>query len=114
MLSRLSGPPYERLPLALLERLAQSSKALLLRRPVAAAGDGAIDHQIVAVDKTGFVAGEKHRGPGDIFGQPGALDRLRGLGDLAHQGRRLLRLLDRQTERLAENAGRDHARRDRV
>ena len=41
----------------LIERLAQRDIALLLRGPVAAAGDGAVDHQIVAVDEARLVAG---------------------------------------------------------
>src|SRR6266436_6012053 len=98
------------LPRALIERLAHGDIALLLRGPVAAAGDGAIDHQIVPVDETGFVAGEKHRGIGDVFGQPGALDRLCGLVDLAHHIGRLLRRLYGKTQRLAEDAGGDRAR----
>src|ERR1700737_2472260 len=105
---------WAELPRALIERLAQRDIALLLLRPVAAAGDGAIDHQIMPVDKTRFVAGEKHRGMGDVFRQPGARDRLRGLVDLAHHIGGLLRGLDRQAECLAENAGGDRARRDRV
>src|ERR1700733_4964853 len=76
---------------ALIERLAQGDIALLLRGPVAAAGDGAVDHQIVAVDETGFVAGEKHRGVSNVLGQPGARNRLRGFVDLAHHVGRLLR-----------------------
>src|SRR3979411_2483948 len=77
--------PFEKSPRALIEGLAHGDIALLLRRPVAAAGNGAIDHQIVAIDEAGLVAGEKHRGMGDIFRQPGARDRLRGLVDLARQ-----------------------------
>src|SRR5665213_2716954 len=69
--------------LALIERLAQRDVALLLSGPVAAAGDGTVDHQIVAVDETGFVAGEKYRGVRDVLGQPGAQNRLRGLVDFA-------------------------------
>src|ERR1700761_4527766 len=76
--------------LALIECLAQRSEALLLRRPVAAAGDGAVDHQIVAIDEAGFVTGEKPRGVRDILGQSGARDRLRGLVDLPHHVGRFL------------------------
>src|ERR1700744_4000381 len=68
---------------ALIECLAPGDIALLVCGPVAAAGDGAVDHQIVAIDETGFVAGEKHRGVRDILGQSGARDRLGGLVDLA-------------------------------
>src|SRR6266849_10165375 len=113
-LSPLDGYTQIWLPRALVERLAHGDIALLLRGPVAAAGDGAIDHQIVPVDETGFVAGEKHRGVGDVFGQPGPRYRLRGLVDLAHHIGRFLRRLDRQAERLAENAGGDRARRNAV
>src|SRR6266849_7412624 len=109
-LSPLDGYTQIWLPRALIERLAHGDIALLLRGPVAAAGDGAIDHQIVPVDETGFVAGEKHRGIGDVVGQPGALDRLCGLVDLAHHIGRLLRRLDRKTQRLAQDAGGDRAR----
>src|SRR5260370_14594324 len=99
---------------ALIERLAQRDIALLLLRPVAAAGDGAIDHQIMPVDKTRFVAGEKHRGMGDVFLQPGSPHRLRGLVDLAHHTGGLLPCLDRQAECLADNAGAGRARPDPV
>src|SRR6267378_1584181 len=65
------------LPRALIERLAQRYIALLLLGPVATAGDGAVHHQIMPIDKAGFVAGEKHRGVRDIFRQAGARYRLR-------------------------------------
>jgi len=97
-------------PRAVIERLAQGDIALLLCGPVAAAGNGAVDHQIVPVDEAGFVAGEKHRGMRDVLGQAGARDRLRGLVDLARHVGGLLRGLDREAERLAENAGGDQAR----
>src|SRR4051794_32143935 len=90
-------------PLHIVQRLADGGEALLLRGPVAAAGDGAVDYQIVAVDKTGFVAGEEHRRVRDVFRQSGALDRLRGLVDFAHHIRGLLGRLDGQAQRLAEN-----------
>src|SRR6266481_1422800 len=92
---------------ALIERLAHGDITLLLLGPVAAAGNGSIDHQIVPVDETGFVAGEKYRGVSDVFGQPGALDRLRGLVDFAHHIGRLLRRLYGKTQRLAEDTGGD-------
>src|SRR5882757_7443090 len=57
-----------------------------------------------------FVAGEEHRGMGDVFGQTRARYGLRGLVDLAHHVGRLLRRLDRKSERLAEDTGRDRAR----
>src|SRR5438445_13800816 len=88
---------------ALIECLAQRNIALLLLRPVAAAGDGAIDHEIVAVDEARLVASEKYRGLRDILRQPGARDRLRGLVDLAHHVRRFLRRLASTAKRLAEN-----------
>jgi hypothetical protein len=69
---------------------------------------------IVAVDEAGFVAGEKHRGVSDIFRQPGARNRLRGLEGLAHRVGGFFRGLDRQAERLAENAGGDRTRRNAV
>src|SRR5438105_15721707 len=80
----------------LIERLAQRDIALLLLRPVAAAGDGAVDHQIVAVDETRLMASEKHRSLRDIVRQTGARNWLRGLVDLAHHLRCLLRRLDRE------------------
>jgi hypothetical protein len=52
--------------LSLIERFAQRDIALLLLGPVAAAGDGAIDDEIVAVDEGRFVAGEEHCGMRDI------------------------------------------------
>src|SRR3954463_4814863 len=93
---------------------AYRGEAVVLRGPVAAAGDGAVDHQIVAVDEGRFVAGEKYRGVRNVVRQPGARDRLPGAKDFAHGVRLVLRRLDRQAERLAENAGGDHARRDAV
>src|SRR6185437_2683420 len=90
------GPPWRRSPGcdhrcppmrlsgALIERLAERDIALLLLSPVAAAGDGDVDPQIVAVDEAGFVTGEKHRSLRDILGQSGARYRLRDLVDLAH------------------------------
>src|SRR3954468_11099343 len=65
----------------LIEPLAHVDVALLLLAPVAAAGDRAIDHKIVAVDEGGFVAGEKPGGVRDGLGQAGARDRLCGPGD---------------------------------
>src|SRR5437868_15539550 len=109
-------PAHDGVVLALpaAQRPAYRGEALLLRGPVAAAGDGAVDHQIMAVDEGGFVAGEKYRGVRNILRQSGARDRLRGPENLAHGLRRLLRGLDRQAQRLAENTGGDHARRDAV
>src|SRR5262252_2156786 len=98
----------------LVERPAQGDITLLLLRPVATAGDGAVDHEIMAVDEGRLVAGEKYRGMRDILGQAGARNRLRRFVDAVHQFGRLLRGLGRQSQRLAENAGGDHARRDRV
>src|ERR1700694_584774 len=68
--ARNDGPGY---PLPLIQNLAQRDIALLLLGPVASAGDGAVNHEVVSVDEGGFVAGEKHRGASDILGQPGTL-----------------------------------------
>src|SRR6266481_5151637 len=105
--AKQSIDPARRLPRTLIECLAQRDVALLLLTPVAAAGNGAVDDEIVPVDEGGFVAGEEYRGEGDVIRQPGARDRLRGLVDLAHHVGGFLSGLDRQAERLAENAGRD-------
>jgi hypothetical protein len=51
---------------------------------------------------------------GNIAGQAGALDRLLGLVDLAHDGGRPLRRLDREAQRFAYDPGGDRARRDAV
>src|ERR1700722_12818329 len=102
--------PLSALPLGLIERLAQGHIALLLRRPVAAAGDSAIDHEIVPIDEARLVAGEEHRRMRDVFGQTGAGDRLRALVDLAHDGWGFLGRFNRQPQRLAEDAGSDCAR----
>src|SRR6185437_1824141 len=94
--------------------LAQRDITLLLRGPVAATGDGAVDHQLMAIDKTGFVAGKEQRGIGDVVSEAGTLDRLRGLVDSEHHIGGLLRRVDRQAERLADDPGGDRARRDRI
>src|SRR5215831_18452791 len=107
-------PPTLLRPRLLTESLAQRDIALLLLAPVAATGDGAVHHQIVTVDEAGLVTGQKYRGVGDVLGQAGARDRLCGLVDLAHQRRRLFGRIDRQAQRLADNACRDRARRDRI
>src|SRR5204863_4704588 len=91
---------FPRSALTLFKRLAQGGQPLLLLAPIAAAGDGTVDHQVVAVDEAGFVAGEKYRGMGDIVGQARARYGLLGLVDLAHRRRRLLRGLGRKAERL--------------
>src|SRR5262249_25637560 len=52
----------------LLEGLAQRDVALLLLRPVAAAGDGAVDDEVMAVDERGFVAGQEHGGMRNVVG----------------------------------------------
>ena len=53
----------------LIERLAQCDVTLLLLGPVAAAGDRAIDHEIMAVDERRFVAGQEHCGLSDVVGK---------------------------------------------
>src|SRR5579871_2451315 len=83
-------------PIDLVECLAQGDIALLLSGPVAAAGDRAVDHEIVPVDEGRLVAGQKHRRMRDIVGQAGAGDRLRTLVDLAHHVRGFLGRLHRQ------------------
>src|SRR5579863_10105920 len=70
--------------LDLVERLPQGDIALLLRGPVTAAGDGAINDQIVSIDEARLVASEKHGRMRDVLGQAGAGDRLGALIDLAH------------------------------
>jgi hypothetical protein len=52
---------------------------LLPLAPASPADQTAVDHQIVAIDEGGFVAGQEHRGLGDIFGQARSRDRLRFL-----------------------------------
>src|SRR5260221_14219435 len=79
VLQTFSCPPF--LLLSLIERLAQRDIALLLLGPVAAAGNGAIDDEIVAVDEGRLVAGQEYRGVRDILRQTGARDRLPGLVD---------------------------------
>ena len=106
----LCGLTCEALSRALIERLAYGDQPLLLRGPVAAAGNGAVDHQIVAVDEAGLIAGEKQRGIRDVIGEAGALNRLRGLVHLAHHVGGLFRGLGRQAERLADDTGSDRTR----
>src|SRR3984957_14158361 len=110
----LRGRTFRHSSRILIECLAQGDIALLLRGPVAAAGNGAVHYQIVPVDEARFVAGKKHRGMGDVLGQPGARNRLRGLVGFAHHIECFLRRLDRETECLAADAGGDHARRNAV
>src|SRR5438874_13238968 len=79
---RSDSRPWRLRPL--IERLAQGHVTLLLLAPVAAAGHGAVDDEVMAVDEAGFVAGQEHRGMGDVIREAGARDRLRGLVDLTH------------------------------
>src|SRR5215469_15738674 len=74
----------------LIERLAQGDIALLLLGPVATAGDGSVNHEVVAVDERGFVAGEKHCGVRDVVRQAGTWNWLGGLVNLAHHAGGLL------------------------
>src|SRR5262249_20468234 len=77
-------PLVSKLTRVLVERLAYRAEALLLLAPVAAAGHGAVDHQIMAIDETRLVAGEEYRGMRDVVGQAGARNWLRGFEDFAH------------------------------
>src|SRR4051794_36182655 len=95
--------------LPLIERIAQGRQALLLLAPVAAAGHGAVDDEVVAVDEARLVARQEHRSVSDVIGDAGARDRLCRLVDIAHHRRRLFGGFCRQTEGLAEDAGRDRA-----
>src|SRR5436190_23572696 len=60
--ARSANPERRTKSRPLIERLAQGDVALLLLGPVAAAGDGAVDHEIMAIDEAGLVAGQEHCG----------------------------------------------------
>src|SRR5260221_9268892 len=84
-------------------------QTLLLRRPLPAAEHAAIDDDVAGVDVTRLVAGQEHRGVGDVDWQAGTLDRCylrqRLLGDAGG----CLLLLFRRAQGFAENTSGDWA-----
>lgn len=65
---RPGSDPQHGLAHRLFYPLAYVDIGLLLLAPVASAGNRAIDHQIMTVDESRFIAGEEYHGMTNVFG----------------------------------------------